>query len=100
MSGLPSPLTLNRVIANQRRALSQQQKVRPGKVPFRDPKEEDQFYNNQNQKSPRPQTSTRIVSSQNNSLQLLVLITSQFSGWANSKGSAPDYSQQRKVERT
>jgi hypothetical protein len=56
-----SPLTLNRRIANQRRVQSQQQKVRPGKVPYRERTEEDSFYTTQASPRPQTQTSTRGV---------------------------------------
>lgn len=60
---LPSPVTLNRVIATQRRVHSQHSKVRPAKVPFMDPHEDDLYYKEANaQRSPRPVTSNRPVS--------------------------------------
>lgn len=55
MNAIPSPL--NRVLATQRRIQTQHQKVRPGKVPVRDPDEHDYYHQlKQSGKLLRPQT--------------------------------------------
>lgn len=63
-TAIPSPL--NRIIATQRRVQTQHLRARPGKVPVRDPNEDDFYYqerqNNQSMKSPRPQSTGRFVS--------------------------------------
>jgi hypothetical protein len=68
MSGAGGPIQLNRLIATQRRLIqSQQQQVRPSKVPFWQPGEDDVYSVKSGNQSPkhsqRPVSTGRFVSS-------------------------------------